>query len=129
MTGLEEAGERYKAGWETETKAEPKYKLEKPDQVTDENIEQNYEPVRNMEPVAILKGTEFDRGEKTLDVYKRQSGYTGSANQNTQLLNTLRSGSTAQQQPQAPTGEMCIRDSMEAEQRGVPQITGSSRQR
>ena len=66
MTGLEEAGERYKAGWETETKAEPKYKLEKPDQVTDENIEQNYETVRNMEPVAILKGTEFDRGEKTL---------------------------------------------------------------
>lgn len=32
------------------------------------------------------------------------SGYTGSANQNTQLLNTLRSGSTTQQQPQAPTG-------------------------
>lgn len=32
------------------------------------------------------------------------AGYTGSANQNTQLLNTLRSGSTAQQQPQAPTG-------------------------
>ena len=32
------------------------------------------------------------------------SGYTGSANQNTQLLNTLRSGSTAQQQSQAPTG-------------------------
>lgn len=66
MTGLDEAGDRYKAGWETETKAEPKYKLEKPDQVTDENIEQNYETVRNMEPVAILKGTEFDRGEKTL---------------------------------------------------------------
>ncbi len=31
------------------------------------------------------------------------AGYTGSANQNTQLLNTLRSGSAAQQ-PQAPTG-------------------------
>ena len=66
MDALERAGDRYKAGWETETKAEPKYKLEKPDQVTDENIEQNYETVRNMEPVAILKGTEFDRGEKTL---------------------------------------------------------------
>lgn len=66
MTGLDEAGERYKAGWETETKAEPKYKLEKPDQVTDEHIEKNYETVRNMEPVAILKGTEFDRGEKNL---------------------------------------------------------------
>lgn len=66
MTGLEEAGKRYKEGWETETKAEPKYRLEKPDQVTDEHIEKNYETVRNMEPVAILKGTEFDRGEKTL---------------------------------------------------------------
>lgn len=66
MTSLDEAGTRYKAGWETETKAEPKYKLEKPDQVTDEYIEKNYETVRNMEPVAILKGTEFDRGEKTL---------------------------------------------------------------
>jgi len=66
MDALERAGDRYKAGWETETKAEPKYKLEKPDQVTDENIEQNYETVRNMEPVAILKGTEFDRGEKNL---------------------------------------------------------------
>lgn len=31
------------------------------------------------------------------------AGYTGSANQNTQLLNTLRSGSAAQQ-PQAPAG-------------------------
>lgn len=66
LIGLEEAGVRYKAGWENETKTEPKYKLEKPDQVTDEHIEENYETVRNMDPVAKLTGNEFAKGEKDL---------------------------------------------------------------
>lgn len=66
MTGLDEAGARYKAGWEVDEKAGEKYKIEKPDQITDENINENYERVRNMDPVAELTGEEFAKGDKDL---------------------------------------------------------------
>lgn len=66
MIGLDEAGARYKAGWEVDEKAGEKYKIEKPDQITDENINENYERVRNMDPVAELTGEEFAKGDKDL---------------------------------------------------------------
>ncbi|WP_302327824.1 hypothetical protein [Enterocloster lavalensis] len=66
MTGLDEAGARYKAGWEVDEKTREKYKIEKPDQITDENINENYDRVRNMKPVAELTGEEFAKGDKDL---------------------------------------------------------------
>ncbi|MBS6955970.1 MAG: hypothetical protein KH230_22385 [Enterocloster asparagiformis] len=64
--GLERAGDRYKSGMETAEESDTKYKIEKPDQVTDENISENYEKVRKMDPVAELTGDEFAKGEKDL---------------------------------------------------------------
>lgn len=68
--GLEAASERYKLGWEADTKADhdERYALKNPDQLTNEILEQNYTYVRNMEPIATLNGNEFEgkRGVKTL---------------------------------------------------------------
>lgn len=61
---LEEASENYKSG--QEVAGEEKNRIEHPDQVTDERIEQNFETVRKMEPVANLKGDEFGKGERSL---------------------------------------------------------------
>lgn len=61
---LEEASENYKSG--QEVAGEEKNRIEHPDQVTDERIEQNFETVRKMEPVANLKGDEFGKSERSL---------------------------------------------------------------
>lgn len=61
---LEEASENYKSG--QEVAGEEKNRIEHPDQVTDERIEQNFETVRKMEPVVNLKGDEFGKGERSL---------------------------------------------------------------
>lgn len=61
---LEEASENYKSG--QEVAGEEKNRIEHPDQVTDERIEQNFETVRKMEPVVNLKGDEFGKGKRSL---------------------------------------------------------------
>lgn len=61
---LEEASENYKSG--QEVAGEEKNRIEHPDQVADERIEQNFETVRKMEPVVNLKGDEFGKGERSL---------------------------------------------------------------
>lgn len=69
MSALEDAGDRYRSGMELENQdATDKYSLAKPDQVTEEKLEENYDFVRNMEPVATLLGDEFEgqRGVKVL---------------------------------------------------------------
>ena len=66
LAGVDEAGERYKSGMELEGEGKSKYVLEKPDQVTDQKIEENYEKVRTMETVKELTGNEFEKGEKDL---------------------------------------------------------------
>ncbi len=69
MQGLEEAGERYASGMELEETSEDtdeRFKLARPDQVTDEQIEENYQAVREMEPVAELTGEEFAKDKGTL---------------------------------------------------------------
>ncbi len=65
---VEKAGESYKAGDErTYHQESEKNQLEKPELVTAENLEQNFEIVRNMDPVAELTGKEFPRGEKVVN--------------------------------------------------------------
>lgn len=67
MNALEEAGERYKSGMEkTESGSMEKFVLAKPEAVTSENIEENYQKVRDMEPVSELNGNEFEKGESDL---------------------------------------------------------------
>lgn len=67
MNALEEAGERYKSGMEkTEAGSMEKFVLAKPEAVTSENIEENYQKVRDMEPVSELSGNEFEKGESDL---------------------------------------------------------------
>ncbi|MGP8313536.1 hypothetical protein ACG0Z4_21995 [Enterocloster aldenensis] len=66
LAGVDEAGERYKSGMELEGEGKSKYVLEKPDQVTDQKIEENYEKVRTMKMVKELTGNEFEKGEKDL---------------------------------------------------------------
>ncbi len=69
MQGLEEAGERYASGMELEDETEgasERFKLARPDQVTDEQIEANYQAVREMEPVAELTGEEFAKADGTI---------------------------------------------------------------
>lgn len=68
MNAAGEAGERYKSGAEIvnqEQKTDKKM-LEKPDKVTTDQIEKNYEEVRKMEPVTELTGNEFPRGGKKI---------------------------------------------------------------
>lgn len=67
MQALADAGETYKSGMETQKEGQKERNaLEKPDQVTNKNIEENYEKVRGMEPVTEMEGTEFGKGEKKL---------------------------------------------------------------
>ena len=69
MQGLEEAGERYASGMELKERSEgtdERFKLARPDQVTDEQIEENYQSVREMEPVAELTGEEFAKADGTI---------------------------------------------------------------
>lgn len=73
MQGLQEAGDRYKEGWEKTGKGE-KYQLKDPDKVTEAQIEKNYDIVRNMKPVITLQGDEFTRrdikiSEQIMDFY------------------------------------------------------------
>lgn len=67
MQALADAGETYKSGMETQKEGQKERNaLEKPDQVTEKNIEENYEKVRGMESVTEMEGTEFGKGEKKL---------------------------------------------------------------
>lgn len=72
LAGIDEAGERYKSGMELEGEGKSKYVLEKPDQVTDQKIEENYGIVADMEPVIILKGNEFMKGDRNLGQQVRE---------------------------------------------------------
>lgn len=63
---LEEASENYKSGQEVTGERQVKNRIEHPEQVTDEQIERNFETVRNMEPVSVLKGDEFGKSERSL---------------------------------------------------------------
>nr|WP_294022294.1 hypothetical protein [uncultured Lachnoclostridium sp.] len=67
MQALADAGETYKSGMETQKEGQKERNaLEKPDQVTEKNIEENYTKVRGMEYVTEMEGTEFGKGEKKL---------------------------------------------------------------
>lgn len=67
MQALADAGETYKSGMETQKEGQKERNaLEKPDQVTEKNIKENYEKVRGMESVTEMEGTEFGKGEKKL---------------------------------------------------------------
>lgn len=68
MDALETASESYKSGKELVQKKETRYQLANPDLVNEEQIESNFETVRNMKPVAELTGKEFEgkRGVKYL---------------------------------------------------------------
>lgn len=67
MQALADAGETYKSGMETQKEGQKERNaLEKPDQVTEKNIEENYTKVRGMESVTEMEGTEFGKGEKKL---------------------------------------------------------------
>lgn len=72
LAGVDEAGGRYKSGMELEGEGKSKYALEKPDQVTDQKIEENYGIVVDMEPVISLKGNEFMKGDKNLGQQVRE---------------------------------------------------------
>lgn len=72
LAGIDEAGERYKSGMELEGEGKSKYVLEKPDQVTNQKIEENYGIVADMEPVIILKGNEFMKGDRNLGQQVRE---------------------------------------------------------
>lgn len=80
MQALADAGETYKSGMETQKEGQKERNaLEKPDQVTNKNIEENYTKVRDMDTVVSLSGTEFAKGEKDLitqvsDFYKSIGG-------------------------------------------------------
>lgn len=72
LAGADEAGERYKSGMELESERDSKYAIKKPDQVTDQKIEENYGIVVDMEPVISLKGNEFMKGDKNLGQQVRE---------------------------------------------------------
>lgn len=72
LAGVDEAGGRYKSGMELEGEGKSKYALEKPDQVTDQKIDENYGIVVDMEPVISLKGNEFMKGDKNLGQQVRE---------------------------------------------------------
>lgn len=80
MYALSDASETYKADKQGQAEGQKEqYALEKPELVTDENIEENYEKVREMDSVADLSGNEFEKGEKDLvtqvsDFYKSIGG-------------------------------------------------------
>lgn len=80
MHALSDASETYKADKQGQAEGQKEqYALEKPELVTDENIEENYEKVREMDSVADLSGNEFEKGEKDLvtqvsDFYKSIGG-------------------------------------------------------
>ena len=73
MQALADAGETYKSGIETQKEGQKERNaLEKPDQVTERHIEDNYHTVVNMEPVSYLKGNEFMKGDKSLGQQVRE---------------------------------------------------------
>lgn len=73
MQALADAGETYKSGMETQKESQTERNaLEKPDQVTERHIEDNYHTVVNMEPVSYLKGNEFMKGDKSLGQQVRE---------------------------------------------------------
>lgn len=73
MQALADAGETYKSGMETQKEGQKERNaLEKPDQVTERHIEDNYHTVVNMEPVSYLKGNEFMKGDKNLGQQVRE---------------------------------------------------------
>nr|DAP98219.1 MAG TPA: Large polyvalent protein-associated domain 3 [Caudoviricetes sp.] len=73
MQALADAGETYKSGIETQKEGQKERNaLEKPDQVTERHIEDNYHTVVNMEPVSYLKGNEFMKGDKNLGQQVRE---------------------------------------------------------
>lgn len=80
MHALSDASETYKADKQGQAEGQKEqYALEKPELVTDESIEANYEKVREMDSVADLSGNEFEKGEKDLvtqvsDFYKSIGG-------------------------------------------------------
>lgn len=80
MHALSDASETYKADKQGQAEGQKEqYALEKPELVTDENIEENYEKVREMDSVVDLSGNEFEKGEKDLvtqvsDFYKSIGG-------------------------------------------------------
>lgn len=64
---LEEAGNRYKSGSEIADKEiKDRFMLAHPEEVSDAKIEENYDYVRNMDPVVTLKGDEFTGRDKKI---------------------------------------------------------------
>lgn len=83
MMALADATETYKSGMEVQKEKkgnqEERNALERPDQVTERHIEENYGKVRTMEAVKELSGNEFGKGEEDLvtqvsDFYKSIGG-------------------------------------------------------
>lgn len=70
LAGMEEAGEYYRgerqAGTQEQNAGEERFRLANPEAVTAKQIEENFQEVRDMEPVRILTGNEFGKGEKDL---------------------------------------------------------------
>lgn len=66
IEAMGDAGEKYKSGLELVKDEGTKFSLEKPELVTKERIEENFEKVRNMNPVVELTGKEFEMGGKNL---------------------------------------------------------------
>lgn len=58
--GLEKAGETYKSGKEAMDADTKKFQIKNPNQMTEEQIEKNYQSVREMSVVKTLKGNEFN---------------------------------------------------------------------
>ena len=65
MDALNQASENYKAG-EINAEEDVRYHLEKPEMVTEEHIEENYDTVRNMDSVASIRGNEFQGDAKKM---------------------------------------------------------------
>ena len=70
LAGMEEAGEYYRgerqAGTQEQNAGEDRFRLANPEAVTAKQIEENFQAVRDMEPVKILTGNEFGKGETDL---------------------------------------------------------------
>ena len=83
LYGLDKASEARTEGWEPEGKGKARTEAQEeahaegkegdrkalahPEQVTEQAIEENYQAVRDMDPVTDLTGEEFPRGEKKLN--------------------------------------------------------------
>lgn len=77
--GIEQASETYKSGKTLNDYAETRYKLEHPELVNEKQIERNYDDVRKMEPIAKIRGDEFQGNAQELrtwikDLYQSYGG-------------------------------------------------------